>query len=336
MKRRMMGVAMSLAGVLGGSTAALAGAWSGPTTSLAPPSDGPRAELHGLIGNVTQANARRYGSKDSAGQSMDTAKLIQDPAGGYLAVYHTYLNGTPRVSVATSSDLINWTFRKELGTLASQPHILALSNGAYLLAWEQEPNNHLAFRYYATRNDLLNGVASRSFDAPRTLSSCAEGTPNIYSVTLSPDIDHSTIDVGGHYYWNCDRDRQQRGRPTHFRSWSTSAQGNFDNALLHWGVGGNIGDRDAFTYKSYTYGVMEGQYTKNDFGSWRAFIFDYQTGNAEPLNMRTDAGSTAFANPSLTVLTAPDGQRAIAVSMFLPSEGAKGGEAGQLIYYRTY
>jgi hypothetical protein len=267
---------------------------------------------------------------------MDTAKLIQDPAGGYLAVYHTYLSGTPRVSVATSSDLINWTFRRELGTFASQPHIMALPQGAYVLAWEQEPNNHIAFRYYATRNDLLNGVASRSFDAPRTLSSCAEGTPNIYSVTLSPDIDHSVIDVGGHYYWNCDRDRQQRGRLTNFRSWSTSAQGYVDNALLHWGVGGNIGDRDALNYKGYAYGLMEGQYTKNDFGSWRSFIYDYQTGNAEPLNMHTDAGSTAFANPSFTALTAPNGQRAIAVSMFLPSEGAKPGEAGQLIFYRTY
>lgn len=302
----------------------------------APPSDPPRAELHGLIENVTQANARRYGTTDSAGRSMDTAKLIQDPAGGYLAVYHTYLSGTPRVSVATSSDLINWTFRRELGTLASQPHIMALPQGAYVLAWEQEPNNHIAFRYYATRNDLLNGVASRSFDAPRTLSSCAEGTPNIYSVTLSPDIDHSIIDVGGHYYWNCDRDRQQRGRLTNFRSWSTSAQGYVDNALLHWDVGGNIGDRDALNYKGYAYGLMEGQYTKNDFGSWRSFIYDYQTGNAEPLNMHTDAGSTAFANPSFTALTAPNGQRAIAVSMFLPSEGAKPGEAGQLIYYRTY
>ncbi len=155
-------------------------------------------------------------------------------------------------------------------------------------------------------------------------------------MTLSPNIDNSVIDVGGHYYWKCDRDRQQRGRLTNFRSWSTSAQGNLDNALLHWGVGGNIGDRDAANYKGYTYGLMEGQYTKNNFGSWRAFIFDYQTGNAEPLNMRTDGGSTAFANPSFTALTAPNGQRALAVSMFIPSEGAAPGEAGQLVYYRTY
>ncbi|WPB73795.1 hypothetical protein KYC5002_32750 [Archangium violaceum] len=302
----------------------------------APPSDPPRAELHALIENVPQANARRYGSTDSLGRSMDTAKLLQDPAGGYLAVYHTYINGIPRVSVASSTDLIQWTFRRELGTYASQPHMVALPTGAYVIAWEQEPNNHLAFRYYANRTDLFNGVAARSFDAPRTLSSCAEGTPNIYSVTLSPDIDHSVIDVGAHYYWNCDRDRQQRGRLTNFRSWTTSAQGLVDNALLHWGVGGNIGDRDAMAYKGFSYGLMEGQYTKNDFGSWRSFIYDYQTGNAEPLNMRTDAGSTAFANPSFTALTAPNGQRAIAVSLFLPGEGAKPGEAGQLIYYRTY
>ncbi|WNG18202.1 hypothetical protein F0U63_28595 [Cystobacter fuscus] len=306
------------------------------TGVVAAPSDAQRGELRVLVENVTQANARRYGATDSAGRSMDTAKLIKDPAGGYLAVYHTYINGSPRVSVAASSDLINWTFLRELGTNASQPDIRAMPNGSYVLAWEQEPNNHIAFRYYANRGDLLNGVASRSFDTSRTLSSCAEGTPNLYSVQFLPDVDHSTIDVGGHYYWNCDRDRQQLGRLTNFNSWSTSAQNNVDNSLLYWGVGGNIGDRDALHYKQNVYGLIEGQYTKNDFGSWRVFIFDHQTGNAEPLNMRTDKGSTAFANPSFTALTAPNGQRAIAVSIFLPSEGAKPGEAGQLIYYRTY
>jgi hypothetical protein len=78
-----------------------------------------------------------------------------------------------------------------------------------VLAWEQEQpgggNNHLAFRYFASRTALLAGQVARSFDAPRQLSACPEGTPNIYGITLSPDIDHSTIDIGGHYWWNCDR-----------------------------------------------------------------------------------------------------------------------------------
>jgi hypothetical protein len=94
---------------------------------------------------------------------------------------------------------------------ASQPTIAQAFNGGFVLAWEQEQpgrgNNHLAFRYFASRTAPLAGQGTRSFDAPRQLSACAEGTPNIYGITLSPDIDHSTIDIGGHSWWNCDRDR---------------------------------------------------------------------------------------------------------------------------------
>ncbi len=301
----------------------------------APPSDGPRAALRSLVENVTSATGRRYGTQDSDGQSMDTAKIIADPAGGYLAVYHTYSSGEPHVTVATSADLINWTRRANLGARTSQPTIAAVSDGGFVVAWEQEPSNHLAFRYYRDRGALLGGVAARSFDAPRTLSQCAEGTPNIYSVTLSPDIDHSSIDVGAHYYANCDRDRQQRGRLTNFHSWQASKQDLFDNALLYWNVAGNIGDRDAFWFGGFQYGLIEGQYTGGDFGSWRTFVYDYQTGNADRLSIHTDRGSTAFANPSATILTGPNGQPTIVVSVFIPGEGAAPGEGGQLIYYRS-
>jgi hypothetical protein len=239
---------------------------------------------------------------------------------------------------------MNWHWVRELAGSksgpASQPTIAQAANGGFVLAWEQEQpgggNNHLAFRYFASRTDLLAGQVTRSFDAPRRLSSCAEGTPNIYGITLSPDIDHSTIDIGGHYWWNCDRDRQQRGQLTNFTSWSTAAQPNYDNALLYWGVGGNIGDRDQAVFRGYSFGLIEGQYTKGDFGSWRTFVYDYQTGNADQTTIHTDGGSTAFANPTLTALRAPNGQPAILVTLFIPSEGAAPGESGELVYYQTY
>jgi hypothetical protein len=309
-----------------------------PTPAVAaPPSDPARAELRGMIENVTSANARRYQVTDSAGHSMDTAKIIQDSTGGYLAVYHTILtDGRFHSFVATSSDLMNWTFAHDLGTGASQPTITQISTGGYVMAWEQDPGNHTAVRYYPDRARLLSGSPTKSYDTPRLLSSCAEGTPNIYSVTLKPDIDHAVIDIGGHYYQNCLVDRQQRGTLTNFSSWTTSTQSNFDNALLYWGVQGNIGDRDAVVFRGYQYGVIEGQYVKNDFGSWRTFLYDYATGNADTTAIHTNGGSTAFANPSITALKAPDGKTAILVSLFLPSEGAAPGETGQLLYYREY
>ena len=308
-----------------------------PPASAAPPSDAPRAELRGMVEDVTGANAHRYGTTDSAGHSMDTAKVIQDSTGGYLAVYHTMMSdGRYHSFVATSTDLMNWTFAHDLGTGASQPTITQISTGGYVMAWEQDPGNHIAVRYYPDRAHLLSGSATKSYDTPRTLSSCAEGTPNIYSVTLKPDIDHAVIDIGGHYFANCDVDRQQRGTLTNFSSWTTSPQPNFDNALLYWGVAGNIGDRDALTFRGYQFGVIEGQYTKGDFGSWRTFVYDYATGNADTTAIHTNGGSTAFANPGISALKAPDGKTAVLVSLFLPSEGAAPGEAGQLLYYHEY
>ncbi|QGN50553.1 hypothetical protein GKC29_01305 [Micromonospora sp. WMMC415] len=297
-----------------------------------PPSDLPRAELRGLLEDVPGAAGYRYDTKDIAGQTMDTVKIVPRPSGGYLAFYHSSVGGSFHVSVATSTDLVNWTFRRQFGAGSSQPTVASAGNG-FVVAWEQEPSNHLAFRYFPSEEALLTDAPARSFDAPLRLSACAEGTPNIYSVTLAPDIDHSRIEVGGHYFANCAVDRQQRGVLTNFSTWTTSRQGNYDNALLHWGVRGNIGDRDVLRFRGFHYGVVEGQYAKGDFRSWRTFLYDYQTGNADRTSIRTHGGSTAFANPTATVLRAPGGRPAAVFTLFIPSEGAAPREAGSLIYF---
>lgn len=304
-------------------------------TSVAAPSDPARAELKGYLENVKQATASRYNAKDNAGHNMDCAKIIKNPyANGYIAVYHTYVNGEPKVNVASSADLLNWTWIRELAGSntggASQPTIAVASDGGFVMAWEQEPSNHLKFVYFSSWTDLQNGAVAKSYEVSRTLSSCAEGTPNLYAASST------SVDAGFHYWKNCDVDRQARGTLTNFNSWSASAQTNFDNALLHWGVKGNIGDRDGMAgFRGYNFGVIEGQFVKGDFGSWRSFIYDYQTGNAEQLNVQTHGGSTAFANPTVTLMQI-DGQPAVVATLFVPSEGAAPGEAGELIYYRKY
>ncbi|KAJ6553058.1 hypothetical protein B0H19DRAFT_1155549 [Mycena capillaripes] len=204
------------------------------------------------------------------------------------------------------------------------------------MAWEQDPDNHVAVRYFPDRKHLLAATPTRSFDAPMPLSTCAEGTPNIYSVKLSPDIDHSVIDIGGHYYRNCEVDRQQRGTLTNFNRWATAPRPDVDNAVLFWGVQGNIGDRDPVVFDGFTFQLMEGMFTEGDFGSFRAFLYDFATGNADRVNVTTKGGSTAFANPSISRIVSPQGKNAIVVGLFLPSEGAASGEAGQLIFYREF
>ncbi|KAJ7660121.1 hypothetical protein DFH06DRAFT_1401424 [Mycena polygramma] len=239
-------------------------------------------------------------------------------------------------SMATSTDLVTFRWIADFGAGSSQPTVFSVGDGSYVMAWEQDPANHIAVRYFPDRQHLLSAVPTRSFDAPMTLSSCAEGTPSIYSVTLSPDIDHSSIDIGGHYYRDCTVDRQQRGNLTNFAHWVTAPQPAVDSALLHWGVRGNIGDRDPVVFNKFTFQLMEGMFVEGDFGSWRTFLYDFATGNADRVNFKTKGGSVAFANPSISRVVSPRGRNAIVVGLFLPSEGAAVGEAGQLIYYHEY
>ncbi|REE80967.1 hypothetical protein A8990_12013 [Paenibacillus taihuensis] len=303
------------------------------TQAFAAPSDTARAALKTKLNNVTGAVAKKFNAKDNLGNTMDTAKIIANPAvsGQFLAVYHTYTSGVAKVNLATSTDLMNWTFVKSLagslGNNATQPTIKVASDGGYVVAWEQEPNNHIKVAYYTTWANLQTGTTSKSYNVPRTLSNYAEGTPNLYSASST------SVDIGFHYFKNGDVDRQARGTLANFNSWTASAQTNVDNSLLYWGVAGNIGDRDGkLTYSGYDFGLIEGQFTKNNFGTFRSFIYDYSTGNAEQLNPVTPNGSTAFANPTFTTVTL-NGVTRIVVTLFIFSEGAGSGESGELIYY---
>jgi hypothetical protein len=298
--------------------------------------------LRSLIEEVTAADGRRYGATDDAGRPMHCAKIVQDAAGGgYLAVYHSGLaDDRFHVSLASSADLLSWHHERDFGPGGSQPTLFAVHGGGYLAAWEQDPKNHIALRYFESRDALFGGPPLRSFDARRSLSRCAEGTPNIYSVEFEPgaepDIGRSVITLGGHYWWKCDRDRQLWATLTDFKRWRAARRPELDGALLRRGVGGNIGGRDPVTFLGESYAVIEGQHAKGDFGSWRTYVFDDAGGEAVLAGIRTDRGSTAFANPHVTAVTAPDGRRALAVSLFIPGEGAAEGEGGQLLYWRAY
>ncbi|MGH6655714.1 MAG: hypothetical protein ACRDVE_10970 [Actinocrinis sp.] len=326
-----------------------------PRTRAEPQPPADLALLRALIEDVTGADGRRYGLRDDSGREMHCAKIVADlPPGpgrehgpgrestapdlpGYLAVYHSTLgDGRFHVSLATSCDLLHWRHVRDFGPGGSQPTIAPVAGGGFLVAWEQDPRNHIAVRYFASRDELAGGRAARSYDARRSLSRCAEGTPNVVSVSLSPDIDHSVITFGGHYWWNCDRDRQLVATLTDFRRWRARPRPALDAALLAWGVGGNIGGRDPITFRGHLFGLIEGQHVKRDFGSWRTYVYDDAAGAAWPAMIRTDGGSGAFANPHITELILPSGRRGVVVSLFLPGEGAASAEGGQLVYFRAY
>lgn len=290
-----------------------------------------RSDLRLLIEDVRKATASKYGVKDNLGNVMDTVKIIAVPeSGGFAGVYHSFHEdrGAFHVYLATSQDLMSWTWEVELAAKASQPTIKATSDGGFVAAWEQEPDNHLKFAHYGSWSDLLNGVPDKTFDAPRHFSRCAEGTPNLYSAS------RTLVDAGFHFFASCDLDRQARGT-TNWESWYPVEQPALDRAVLAHGVMGNVGDRDAVHFAGFDFTLIEGQVVRGDWSTWKVFLYDEQSGKAEKLDIQTHAGSSAFTNPTIELVQI-GGEAAILVTLFVPQEGAKGGEAGQLIYYRIY
>jgi hypothetical protein len=310
------------------------------------PHAGASPELAALLEDVRTAEGRRYGTTDDQGVGMDTAKIVPAPPGkGYLAVYHHLISGVFKVRLATSTDLLHWHYAATLENDASQPTIAELSDGGFLVAYEKTgrgafcggSGSCLAFQHYPNLDALLAGAEDRSVAVNRTLSACNEGTPNIYAATLHPDLDHSIINVGFHYFKGCDVDRQAIGTLTNFSSWKTQTDANLNTLFTNLGtIGGNVGDRDALHYQGRPYSLVEGQDRKNDFGTWRPYLFDRTANALTRLQLHSHGGSTSFGNPTYTELTLPGGNRGFVSTQFIFSEGAAPGEAGPLFYYRSF
>ncbi|MCX4668511.1 hypothetical protein OG453_17810 [Streptomyces sp. NBC_01381] len=299
-----------------------------PTASAAPASAG-TARFAALAGDVRAADGHRYNARDDTGRTMDAAQITQRSDGSYLAVYHALLDdGRFHAAVATSTDLRHWQRRHDFGPGTHQASLADDGRGGYVLAYEKDPKNHIAVRAYADEDALLDGRATRAYDAPRTLSRCAEGTPDITAVH------GDTIHLTGHYRAGCDTDRQLRATLTGFRHWHAEPDRRLDRALQTWGNSGNLGDRAPVELDGRRVLLVEGQRWRGDFGSWRTYAYDPASGRADRLAIRTHGGSQAFANPSASLLTNPQGRPALLVSLFIPGEGAAPGEAGQLIYWR--
>ncbi len=85
--------------------------------------DEPTQRLAELLSDVRNADGYRYNVRDNLGIGMDAVKIIQNPAGGYLAVYHHTIRGTHQTRLATSRDLLHWNFKTNLEQSSSQATI---------------------------------------------------------------------------------------------------------------------------------------------------------------------------------------------------------------------
>jgi hypothetical protein len=319
-----------------------ASAQSRPSASPGVP---PVVALRGIIEEVTSATGYRYGLHDDADHSMDSLKVVESPKGGYLGVYHSAdAAGVFHSLVATSSDITHWTFKADLDSHASQPTIKPLSDGGFLLVEESDnkgvvpaPVAWLRFLHYSSLDSLLTARPDRKFDAPHTLvgpESGAEGTPDVYSVSLSPTIDRSTIQVDFHYFKDGLVDQPARGTLTNFSTWSTRRDVKLATAILGVGGSGGLGDRDETVFQGLPFTVAEVAATTG--APWEPYLYDDTTGSVIALKVNSHGGSTAFGNPTATPIRTPSGAPAIVVTMFIPKSGAAPGEAGELIYYREY
>ncbi|CAG2170731.1 unnamed protein product, partial [Oppiella nova] len=174
-----------------------------------------RSAIKAMIENVADSSGHVYGAKDSKGRSMDCIKIIANPeVKGFIGVYHSYENGIAYSHMATADNVLGkWTWIRAIGgpgiqganSSATQPTIAVAEDGGFAVAWEQEPVRHLKFSYYKNWDDLVSGHVSQQYDTPQTLSKCAEGTPHFYYASST------YLDVGHHFYNNCDTDREARG-----------------------------------------------------------------------------------------------------------------------------
>jgi hypothetical protein len=298
--------------------------------------------LRAAIEDVPHATAHRYGAKDDRGTSLDTLKVVPDGHGGYFGVYHGRELGVFVVKLAHSTDLLEWTHVIDLDVHASQPTLKRTAGGGFVLADEKDSGcsgtgpggNCLGIRHYPSGAALRAGTPDRTYQAPRSLSRCAEGTPDISSARIAPDTSRAIVRVSFHYFRDCDVDRQAAGVLRDFRTWSAKVDQRTNRRLEAFRPGGNIGDRDIERVRGRSFSLQEVQFRKGDFGSWRVFLMDRKTGKTWQLRIKTHVGSTAFANPTFTVLRSPRGRPALLVTLFLPSEGAAVTEGGELIYYR--
>jgi len=284
------------------------------------------AELRGYLENIRGAAGKVYGERDDHGHELDGLAILAAPNGGFVGVSHWWnaFANEFRVAVSTSDDLLTWTWRADLGRGASQPAIAPAIDGGYVVAWEQEPDNHLAFAWYRTWNDLLGARPSKSFEPEQRLSDCAEGTPNLLSASSTG------VEFGFHYFADCDLDREARGT----MDWATvtvAKRPELDAAVLSQGVQGGIGDRDTVVFRGREFMLIEAMSARDDWSTWKVYLVD-ESLTAIPLAFATDGGSRAFTNPSAEIVQF-NGQPTLVVSLFVPQEGSALSETGSLVYF---
>jgi hypothetical protein len=306
-------------------------------------------EILETVGDLGE-NQCRYNVKDDQGCRLDTIKIIENPEGGYLGMYHSNVSKILQVRLANSTDLLRWTFIRTIDQEAAQPTIAKAPNNAYIVAFEKEDanNTRLRFQYYSNLSSLIIGPPDATYDANRTLSSSHEGTPNVYNVTIegstlsaciSFHYDDGSVDNAAVGWLTIPLDNPQN------MVWNNTQPLTRYNQDLRdkYQVKGNIGDRDYGQIFGRNFTLQEGNLEERspdtNWTAWRIFLYDHSTRSFTKLSITTHFNATSFGNPTFTFLRSPNNKPCIVITYFLFGEGLSDeykDKAGELIFYKEF
>ena len=275
-------------------------------------------------GTCATADGYAYDLRDDSGRTMDTAQITQVPDGTYLAVYH--------------STLADGRFHAAVADLHGSAHL----DPAPRLRRGHQPAHARRRR----RRRLCPRVRKGSGQPHRRTrlrgSRRPAGRESRPRVRRAPHPLALRRGHAGHHLRARRHGRTHRPLPggvRHRPPTPRHPQGLHDLARHARPAAGprpgGLGDRAATwaTARPSNSRADElvsdrGSAVARDFGSWRTYAYDPMTGRADRLTVRTHGGSRAFANPSATLLTDPDGHPALLVSLFVPRRGRGAGGVG--------
>lgn len=320
----------------------------------------PYHEIKSIIQAINHSDNYKYAviaaNQTGIERSMYALKIVNNYSilNSYIGVYN-YWNETDYFSarVATSTDLINWTYRATIDdNYSDMPDIKILPDDTILITYEICPELpcRIRFRHY---NNLSELFASRH-DAEYTQNSWlnsgdqfGEGTPSIISYVWNGSIYNTTFNFGFHhrtpdgtaYPAFGGYDREGFGYLENWTNWTTWDDEELNYKVKSMGINASVGGRDYFSYKGISYNILEGQiddqpYPETFWGTWRIFL--QSNSSMDYLDMKTHGGSMSFSNPKASIVTL-NGMDTLVVSLWIHTGGNNSapGECCGTVYYKT-
>jgi hypothetical protein len=309
-------------------------------------SAGPESTIISALSDVTTSVGHSYDLKDNMGFQMacvhieaitDASVQSAVQSDTYFAFSQSMVGSEFQVRLATSKDLLNWTFRRTLVKNADMPYLSRVKGSDWLiLAHEQWMNkkstnpSRLGFKLYYNESELLQGSYFNTYIAPLTVgkSSTLEGTPNFYSANITTGA-HGLLmvnaDVGFHFNDENGVDQVAQGQLLSFgptvvnpQFVNTKRSDAYDQLFISKGAIGNIGQRAPGMLYNTHISLQEaniGKMPPTIWADWRIWVYWFNEnseglvpegkGNVLQLEIKTHAGSTAFGNPAWHIVPCP-------------------------------